>query len=153
MSAESSTISGRGIAVWKSLAAVVALCATVAVAMQVASDSQDNVTLVETALRTSRTGARSVTGTFRNNTDRTYAHVRLDIDLLRADGSAAGQTHASATNLGAGETWSFEAPVIDQQAVRARLVKLTCRRDGNDPENTAMNAKPICALGRQIEVQ
>ena len=140
-------------AVWKAIAAVVALCATVFLAMQVATDPQDNVTLVETALRTTRTGTRSVTGTFRNNTGRTYAHVRLDIDLLKADGSVAGQTHASATNLGAGETWSFEAPIIDQQAVRARLVKLSCRLDGNDPENTALNMKPVCALERQIDVQ
>jgi hypothetical protein len=143
---------GHGIALWKLVAAVAALCATVLLAVTLATDPQDNVTLVETALRTSRTGARWVTGTFRNNTDRTYAHVRLDIDLLRADSSVAGRTHASATNLGAGETWSFEAPVIDQQAVRARLVKLTCRRDGDDAANTGVDVKPDCALGREIEV-
>jgi hypothetical protein len=72
---------------------------------------------------------------------------------VRADGSIAGQTHASATNLGAGETWSFEAPIIDQQAVRARLVKLSCRRDASDPEDTSVNVKPTCALGRRIDVQ
>lgn len=92
----------------------------------IATDPQDNLTLVESGVRAGASGTRFVTGTFRNNTDRSCAHVQVEIDRLKEDGSVVGRTLANTTNLGGGEAWNFDAPIVGEDAVRIRVVKLTC---------------------------
>lgn len=134
---------------------VAGLIGVVAIALflysQIATDPADKVSVVATGLRTAG-DARIATGTLRNNTDHPYAHVSVDIDLLEADGDVVGRTAATTTNLGAGKTWSFEAPLAHKDAVGFRLKKLTCRRAATDVDPPEGD-KPVCALEREIEVR
>ncbi|HYO23843.1 MAG TPA: FxLYD domain-containing protein, partial [Lacipirellulaceae bacterium] len=66
-------------------------------------------------------GERFVTGAVRNNTDRSYSQVRVDITLLDADGNVVQNIFAITNDLRLGETWEFEVPVRAVDVVRAVL--------------------------------
>jgi hypothetical protein len=141
----------RGVSRLTILVAALALGALLYVAVLVATDPRDNVTLVEAGLKVGHSGRRFATGTFRNNTDQSYSHVEVDIEFLRQDGTVAGRTAANTTNLGPGLTWKFELPLLGENAVRFRLTKLTCRRTAGD-RDPPEGQKPVCALGRPVDV-
>ena len=130
---------------WKVLFGLFVLGALLALGMLIATDAQDNITLLATALRTDTSGTRVVTGTLRNNTDRAYALVEVEVDLLKQDGTVLERTAASTTDLSGGETWSFAVPIGRDDAARFRVVSIACR-------DTAQSDNQ-CALARQVEVQ
>ena len=134
---------------------IAGLIGVVAVALllysQFSSDPTENVTVVATGMRTSG-DTRVATGTLRNNTDKPYAHVSVDLELLKADGDVVGRTAATTTNLGARKNWSFEVPLTAEDAIGFRLKRLTCRRAATDVDPPE-DEKPVCALEREVEVR
>lgn len=53
-----------------------------------------------------------VTGRIRNNSQRTYSYVQVQINLLR-NGTVVGSTLANMNNLAPGQIWQFRAPVLE----------------------------------------
>lgn len=90
----------------------------------------DDLTLLDSSLRTTPSGQRIVTGSVRNDADEPLAHVQLDIDMLAADGSLLATAYSSTTNVPPGTTWTFETPIPFETATRFRITRLSCRRDG-----------------------
>lgn len=65
-----------------------------------------------------------VTGTIRNNTNKTYEHVEVQVSIYNND-VLMGTTAAKGSNLEPGETWSFEAPVLEQGAYQYKFTSIT----------------------------
>jgi hypothetical protein len=122
---------------------VLALGILVGLFMMIATDPGDNVRLVDAGVRTGQSGGRFVTGTLRNNTDRSYSHVQVEINLLDENGSVVGSTVASTSDLGAGETWDIETPVLAENVVRFRMENLIC---SPSPQSSEWEKKRSCAL-------
>ncbi len=55
----------------------------------------------------------AITGTFTNNTDDELTSVSLTYNLYDEDGNLIGNAYASASNIQAGSSWSFEATVYE----------------------------------------
>ena len=55
-----------------------------------------------------------VAGTIRNNTNRTYEHVQVQISVYANKGELMGTTSASTANLKPGAEWEFQAPILEQ---------------------------------------
>ena len=103
----------------------------------IATDPGDNIKLFHPGSRQDESGTRFVTGVIENHTTNTYAHVRFEIDFLDQDGNTIGTTIAARDNLGAREAWDFEAAVLHEAAVQARLRGLACSKAGEEPRPRA----------------
>lgn len=93
----------------------------------IVTDPGDHLTFVSYDVSTGPAGRLVVTGALRNNTDRFYARVAADVDLLDAAGRVVVDTFATTSDLGPYETWSFEVPVHAPEAVAA-VVQGQCGR-------------------------
>jgi len=65
------------------------------------------------------------TGKIRNNTDRTYSYVQVQIGLEDAQGNLAGSTMDNVNNLRPGQIWSFRALVTDDNVETWRIEDVT----------------------------
>lgn len=54
-----------------------------------------------------------IVGTIRNNSDKEYSYVGVEINLYDKDGAQVGSTLANTTNLEAGGKWKFKAVVLE----------------------------------------
>jgi hypothetical protein len=59
-----------------------------------------------------RYGDGWITGRIRNNSERTYGYVQVQINLLR-NGVVVGSTMANVNNLAPGQVWRFRVPVFE----------------------------------------
>jgi hypothetical protein len=92
-----------------------------AFAYVVVTDPGDNLTLVESGVRSAANGEHFLTGTLRNNTDDVYAFVQANLSLVDENGSVVRDTFVTTRDLEAGETWRFEVPIRADEAIRAVL--------------------------------
>lgn len=109
--------------------------------MMIATDPSDNVSLVDTGIRTNPTGDRFVTASLRFVGSQ--FHVQVDIDFLDKNGDVVGSTVAEESHINAGETWFIEAPVSAENAVRFQLHNLIC---SPTPQSSEWQKKRACAL-------
>jgi GMP synthase-like glutamine amidotransferase len=65
------------------------------------------------------------TGKVRNNTERNYGYVQVEINLYGKDGTLLGSTLANVNNLGAGKTWAFEALVTEDNVEHFEVAGVT----------------------------
>ncbi len=118
-----------------------------AIAILVAKPGRrDDLTLLDSSVKTAASGQRMVTGSVRNNADEQLSEVQLEIDMLTADDTLVATAYASTTNVPPGTTWTFESPIPFENATRFRITKLSCRRDGET------SARP-CSTGDTVEVR
>lgn len=75
-----------------------------------APDQDDNFTVVGASLAEGSSGESVVTGGIRNNTDRSYPHVGVEVDLIGEDGNVIGRGSSVTSELAPGETWMFSIP-------------------------------------------
>lgn len=66
-----------------------------------------------------------VTGHIRNNTDRAYSYVQVSINLYDDEGNQVGSTLDNINNLAPGDTWYFEALILDDSATQFSVVDIT----------------------------
>jgi len=52
-----------------------------------------------------------VVGTVKNNTDKQYSYVQVEVNLYDASGNQVGSTMANVNNLEPFGTWKFKAPI------------------------------------------
>lgn len=67
---------------------------------------------------------RYVTGKIRNNTDKTYSYVQVEINLYSGD-NLVGSTLDNVNNLGPGEIWEFNALVLEDSVDSFKIVGIT----------------------------
>lgn len=68
--------------------------------------------------------SRYVTGHIKNNTDKSYSYVQVEINLYSGE-TQVGSTLDNVNNLGPGDTWEFKAPILDDSADSFRIVNVT----------------------------
>lgn len=56
----------------------------------------------------------SIVGAVKNNTDKQYGYVQVEINLYDADGAQVGSTLANANNLEPNGIWKFEAIALEE---------------------------------------
>ncbi|MCL6575147.1 FxLYD domain-containing protein [Kyrpidia sp.] len=64
-------------------------------------------------------------GTVKNNSNRKYGYVQVEINLYDGDGNQVGSTLANANNLEPGATWKFRAPVFEDNVKQFKVVDIT----------------------------
>lgn len=69
-------------------------------------------------------GAPFIVGVLKNYSEEHLRMIQADFELLDKGGQRVGAISVQVYGLGPEETWYFREPVGNQQAVRARLVKL-----------------------------
>lgn len=67
---------------------------------------------------------RYVTGHIKNNTDKTYSYVQVEINLYEGD-VQVGSTMDNINNLEPGGTWEFNAIIIDDNATDYKIAGVT----------------------------
>lgn len=67
---------------------------------------------------------RYVTGQVKNNTDKNYSYVQIEIKMYKDD-TVLGTALDNMNNLGAGETWQFKALISDEECNRYTIEKVS----------------------------
>ena len=67
---------------------------------------------------------RYATGHIRNNTDKTYSYVQVEINLYSGD-TLVGSTLDNITNLAPGDEWEFSALITEDSADSFKIVDIT----------------------------
>ena len=96
-------------------------------------ESDDNFTVVGASFAEGPSGERVVTGGIRNDTDRAYPHVGVEVDLIGEDGSVIGRGSSVTGELAAGETWMFSIPAGGELPARVDLKVLAPVPDESEP--------------------
>lgn len=65
--------------------------------------------------------SQEITGTIKNDTDKTFSYVQVEFNLYDDAGNQVGSTMANINNLESYGTWSFKAAVLEDNATKARL--------------------------------
>ena len=68
--------------------------------------------------------SRYVTGQVKNNTDKNYSYVQIEIKMYKDD-TVLGSTLDNMNNLGPGETWQFKALITDNECNKYTIVGVT----------------------------
>ena len=72
----------------------------------------------------SENGLRYVTGEIRNNTDKNYSYIQVEINMQKDD-LVLGSTLANVNNIGPGETWKFKALITDNECNKYTIKGIT----------------------------
>lgn len=67
---------------------------------------------------------RYVTGHIKNNTNRTYSYVQVEINTYKGE-TLVGSTLDNVTNLAPGDVWEFKAMILEDDADSFRIVDVT----------------------------
>lgn len=81
--------------------------------------------LIDAQAVTGDYGVRSIVGTVKNNTDKEYSYVQIEINLYDDSGAQVGSTLANANNLEPGGTWKFEAVILEDNATEFKVKEIT----------------------------
>lgn len=84
-----------------------------------------NLEVVDHKPESGEYGTRYVTGTIKNNTNKTYSYVQVQINLYDKDGAQVGSTMDNTTNLEPGGVWKFKALILDDDATKYKIVEVT----------------------------
>ena len=66
-----------------------------------------------------------VVGTIRNNTDRQYSYVQVQINLYDDSGAQVGSTLANTNNLESGGIWKFRAFMWPDNSTEYKIMDVT----------------------------
>jgi N-acetylmuramoyl-L-alanine amidase CwlA len=69
--------------------------------------------------------SKYIAGTVKNNTNKQYSYVQVEINLYDDAGNQVGSTLANANNLEPGGTWKFKAPIIEEKATKYKVKDVT----------------------------
>lgn len=68
--------------------------------------------------------ARYIVGTVKNNTNRTYSYVQVEINLYDDSGAQVGSTVDNTNNLEPGGVWKFKALIFDSDATKYKVKEI-----------------------------
>ena len=69
-------------------------------------------------------GTRYMVGKVKNNSNKEYSYVQVEINLYKGT-TIVGSTLANVNNLGAGETWEFQAVNLEDDADSFKVKDIT----------------------------
>lgn len=70
-------------------------------------------------------GVKFVAGTISNSGSKNYEYAQVEINLYDRSGNLIGSTLANVNNLGPGQRWKFEAPVIQDDISKYEIKGIT----------------------------
>lgn len=70
-------------------------------------------------------GVIFIVGKVRNNSQKTFSYVQVEINLYDKEDTQVGSTMANVNNLAPGGTWRFMAPVTADDAARFEVIRVT----------------------------
>lgn len=85
----------------------------------------DDLELVDNFWGYAPYGSRVIKGHVYNSGAHRFRYVQVEINLYDRDGNQVGSTMANLNNLEPGGTWAFEAPIFEDNAVRAKVTDVT----------------------------
>lgn len=85
---------------------------------------KEQFTVLEHHAEKDSTGYIKIKGKIKNNTDKTFGYVQVEINLFDAQGNQIGSALDNLNNFGAGATWSFEALGLTDKAVKYQIVEV-----------------------------
>ena len=72
---------------------------------------------------------RYISGIVTNHGDKQVFNVRIEFEMLNAQGQVVGTAKDYLGNLGAHTDWDFRAQIVDPDAVKPRLLKLSSEKE------------------------
>lgn len=69
--------------------------------------------------------ARYAAGTVKNNTDRNYSYVQVEVILYDDSGAQVGSIMANTNNLEPGGTWKFKAIILEDSCTKYKVCNVT----------------------------
>lgn len=148
-----SSRTSRGAASWFGLVILLAIGAAVFFATRRASAPSGNVSIENPTVKSDSAGHRVVTGVLHNNSQQLFEAVSVEVELLmRDDSTLVGRAMASTSNLRAGDSWTFSAPVPRPDAMRFRIRNVSCRLLADDA-TPAPGTKQPCELSGPVRFQ
>lgn len=85
------------------------------------STSAKGLELVESSSERGEYGNLYITGTVKNNTNKTYSYAQVTFNLYDDSGAQVGSTMANTNNLEAGGIWKFKAVVIEENVIKFKF--------------------------------
>lgn len=86
---------------------------------------KDDLSLESFEWDTGEFGIRYVVGVIKNNSNKKYSYVQVEINLYDESGAQVGSTLDNLNNLEPGGTWKFKAIVIEDEATEAKVAGIT----------------------------
>lgn len=77
------------------------------------------------AKKMNKDSIRYVVGKVKNNSDKQYTYVQVEINLYDSNDNQIGSTLANVNNLEPGGTWKFEAPIFEEKAIKYKIKGIT----------------------------
>lgn len=99
-------------------------------AQPVAEKPKANLEVTESHIERGQFGNWYVAGTIKNNTNKQYRYVQVDINLYDDAGNQIGATMDNTSNLEPGGTWKFKAIIpsyLEDSATKYKVMKITGR--------------------------
>ncbi|WP_027309321.1 FxLYD domain-containing protein [Caloramator sp. ALD01] len=66
-----------------------------------------------------------ITGQIKNNTDKTFSYVQVEINLYDKNGQQVGSTIDNINNLEPGKTWNFKAIILEDNVHSYKIVNVS----------------------------
>lgn len=93
--------------------------------VQPAPAATGNFTVIEHSATVDEYGYTTIVGKVKNNTDKEWAYVQVEISLFDKDGNQMGSTLDNINNLGAGATWSFKAMGLEKDISKYEIKEVS----------------------------
>lgn len=91
----------------------------------VSTTEKQDLELIDSGSKRDEFGNLYITGTIKNNTNKQYKYVQVEINLYDGDGAQIGSTLANTNNLEPGGTWKFKAVALEDGAKSYKIKDVT----------------------------
>jgi hypothetical protein len=92
---------------------------------EVKTESRDDLELIKHGSERGEFGNLYITGTIKNNTNKQYKYVQVEVNLYDDDGAQIGSTLANTNNLEPRGMWKFKAVAMEDNAASYRIKDIT----------------------------
>lgn len=89
------------------------------------TSSNPDLELLNAEAQEGKYGNKMIVGSVKNNTNKEYTYVQVEINLYDDTDAQVGSTLANANNLEPGATWKFEAPILEENATKFKVKDIT----------------------------
>ena len=91
---------------------------------QTAKEEKPDLELLESK-KMNKDSLRYVVGKIKNNSNKQYSYVQVEINLYDNNDNQVGSTLANVNNLEPGGTWKFEALIFEEKATKYKIKEIT----------------------------
>ena len=91
---------------------------------QTAKEEKPDLELLESK-KMNKDSLKYVVGKIKNNSNKQYSYVQVEINLYDNNDNQVGSTLANVNNLEPGGTWKFEALIFEEKATKYKIKEIT----------------------------